>query len=534
LTGDQIYADDVAKPLFEGVQKLANDVFGYVESLPMASGDIRSASKFPALYSPDPEKGADAMMFSRKFLTSLKYSPIGFTTDDGDGHLLTFPEFAAMYMLVWNEQLWTSYVSGYNEYQHGGKETPMKGYERSVRAARRVLANVATYMILDDHEITDDWNLSAEWAQKTTTNPTARRIISNGLASAFAFQAWGNDPARYDEAFIKTIVDHLDEIGGKQGEPGSAAAQYDKTMLERHWSFVAPTVPPVLCVDTRTQREFPKGATCVLSGPNVWPDLRKLSLLHKLEHDSMLVVVLATPMLAHPLVRKGQAHKYPKPLESRDDLYSGDHELYPDNPVQRAELVRFFKDLLNPKALIIFSGDVHNGSVVNGLYGQGNTTVDLYNAKADWVMRVVQITSSAIKNVNDSVAEWGKFGQTVTDLTEVLHHSTEGMRQLEESSDRGIPIHDAKYIGMWSQPVDLTGPLGHRTFVQDNHICVVDLPAKAGGDVKATFVGALFDESGALETGTASLAQAEGSVPTTNAISLLDRHKLSGTERMEY
>jgi hypothetical protein len=38
LTGDQIYADDVAVPLFAAVHKIAKDVFGYVEQMPNASG----------------------------------------------------------------------------------------------------------------------------------------------------------------------------------------------------------------------------------------------------------------------------------------------------------------------------------------------------------------------------------------------------------------------------------------------------------------------------------------------------------------
>ena len=36
----------------------------------------------------------------------------------------------------------------------------------NVPIVRRILANVPTYMICDDHEITDDWNLTQEWRNR--------------------------------------------------------------------------------------------------------------------------------------------------------------------------------------------------------------------------------------------------------------------------------------------------------------------------------------------------------------------------------
>ena len=79
-------------------------------------------------------------------------------------------------------------------------------YYGALPAVRRLLANVPTLMIFDDHEITDDWNLNLEWIRRTQDPakavpteakvPTAlaRAVLRNGLVAYAIFQAWGNTP----------------------------------------------------------------------------------------------------------------------------------------------------------------------------------------------------------------------------------------------------------------------------------------------------------------------------------------------------
>src|ERR1051325_9709104 len=124
LTGDQIYADDVAIPLFEAVHKIASDIFGYVERIPsyfLASFSVDDFSwhtneqvSFPGFsegkgYSPLDKILQEKNWSGRKKLTNLFTSNIGFTTDDGDAHLLSFPEYASMYLAVWNPVLCKAY-----------------------------------------------------------------------------------------------------------------------------------------------------------------------------------------------------------------------------------------------------------------------------------------------------------------------------------------------------------------------------------------------------------------------------------------
>ena len=57
--------------------------------------------------------------------------------------------------------------------------------------------SVPTYMIFDDHEITDDWNLNQAWCKRVLAKPFGRRVIQNGLTAFAIFQAWGNTPEQF-------------------------------------------------------------------------------------------------------------------------------------------------------------------------------------------------------------------------------------------------------------------------------------------------------------------------------------------------
>ena len=87
LTGDQIYADDVAGPLVAHVRQMASQLMG--------PEDERSMPGCPPL-SQVPVDGRRELAAERARLTGPKV----------DNHLLSFGEFAAMYVTAWNERTW--------------------------------------------------------------------------------------------------------------------------------------------------------------------------------------------------------------------------------------------------------------------------------------------------------------------------------------------------------------------------------------------------------------------------------------------
>jgi hypothetical protein len=417
---------------------------------------------------------------TRKRLTTRILSPIGFTTEDGEAHLLSFAEFAAMYLVTWNPDLRGDYVVD------DGSDANLRGFPDAVKAARRVMANIATYMVFDDHEITDDWNLDWDW-EKATNNAMARRVIANGLAAFWAFQGWGNDPNQFGAEFTGAITRHLESSAqgitprGMLAPIAPTAKAYDDALLIRHWSFVAPTNPPALCVDTRPRRETRDGHT-ILSGRFVWPHLTQLRIRHGLRRGAPLLIVLPTPLLNHRTSLAAQDLIYDWP----EDRYEGDYEWYSNYSAQRAELIAFLRRDLDPPALVVFSGDVHHGSVIDGLYVHGPNLDAIYDGKGTWAMRVVQVTSSPIKNFNRHYKRrWGE------DLGNV------GESVIAQFENQYATQPDGTVLAMRADAMKLAGPLGRETFIAENHLCVVDLPAVAGDDVKALFVG---DKDGALAT----------------------------------
>jgi hypothetical protein len=173
---------------------------------------------------------------------------------------------------------------------------------------------------------------------------------------------------------------------------------------------------PSASSDTRTLRETEPGQhTATLSGRRVWPTLRALAEKHGLRarQKRPLLLVLPTPLLPHRVLCPAQWSKglnvdlfkgltlmptwSTQGPEDPRVRYAGDYELYPNHLLQRDELVVFLHYLIDPTALIIFSGDVHCGSVVNGLY-VGTEDAAIRAGRGDWALRIAQVTSSPIKN----------------------------------------------------------------------------------------------------------------------------------------
>ncbi|HEY6669151.1 MAG TPA: hypothetical protein VI033_08365 [Candidatus Nitrosopolaris sp.] len=45
------------------------------------------------------------------------------------------------------------------------------------------MANIPTYMMFDDHDITDDRNITREWNERVKESDYGKQIVANGLAA---------------------------------------------------------------------------------------------------------------------------------------------------------------------------------------------------------------------------------------------------------------------------------------------------------------------------------------------------------------
>jgi murein DD-endopeptidase MepM/ murein hydrolase activator NlpD len=507
-TGDQIYADDLPGTLFDAIENLSLDVFGYSEKInlsrAMGNNQLVPSNEISSI-----PKGNQEMS-QRQLMTHYSKSLIGFSTDDGERHLLSFPEYAAMYLLVWCPEIWRDYYKG------GNSPPTLSDYEKSVRACRRVMANCATYFVFDDHDVTDDWNLDKLWRDTTKGNPTGRQIISNALLAYLFFQGWGNDPDMFDKDFIQSASNHLDNLQRNNGDPtigwGNESPIYE-TILSMHWSYMAASNPKALCVDTRTLREFPvplpnpdtthrdydeeyvrlglnfykfwkyslsrpaEEKSAILLGRKVRDKLEVLLRKENFKPDDVLLIVLPTPLIGHPFHIYAQEIVYPYPSAR----YPGDWELFDNNTSQRARFIYWLEETFKPSALVVFSGDVHYSSVIYSGYVCAKSAMDAIAGNYRWKLPVIQITSSPIKNIKPILVKAVSspyVGKGI--IAEGLAPEARARFNIDETGF---------FIGAGFNTADLSGDLGKDTLIHRNNFCIVTMPIEPEFKVKSRFIG---------------------------------------------
>lgn len=158
------------------------------------------------------------------------------TSDAMEAHLLFLGEFYMMYLFSWSDEPWPKdedgkltlpyYWESVPNYSLFGDLSKFKlidirkktlEFAAGLWKVRRVMANIPTLMIFDDHEVTDDWNLNEEWVlnvNKWDAAPEKRgcgpHLLRNALAAYAVFQDWGNHPEDYETGQAGSLIlDHL-------------------------------------------------------------------------------------------------------------------------------------------------------------------------------------------------------------------------------------------------------------------------------------------------------------------------------------
>lgn len=398
LGGDQIYADDVAGPLTSHIEKLSEWLIGTPEIFPNININQRAF--------------ANAIKFGCRGPTLINYAK--FSSDESENHLIRFGEFAAMYLLAWNIELWPINYARFSvlrrnqpEYsyeKHNQLITSLDNAKQGTRAIKRLMANLPTYMIFDDHDVTDDWFLNPDWKTKTMATELGKIIISNGLAAYWAFQAWGNAPNHFNTEFKSAISQYLRTQNTEDFEN-----YFRKLHNFTTWSFMTPTNPPALFLDTRTNRAHAapsqptKGARLI--APHELSRMRIM--LHAMNlRRKPLILVAPTPILGVPSVETALSEINERSLRAylsagigredfqriRNSLHEKlDFESFDCNPLNYDDVLGLLVDS-GADPVIVLSGDVHYGFSVNA-------QILLVRTRK---LRIAQFTSSALKNTPES------------------------------------------------------------------------------------------------------------------------------------
>lgn len=355
LSGDQIYADDVAGPMLSAIHQLIHWLDFPTETLGMA--DIQSSEQ---LY------GDHALLYARdKLLPNSKLTldaydtlfggarkPI-FTSVHAKNHLITLAEIIAMYLLVWSPNCWRALSlktpSGLPAKQLVAyeKETvALKQFISGLQSASRVLAHIPTAMIFDDHDVTDDWNLTAAWERAAYGTPFSRRIIGNALVGYLLCQGWGNAPEQFTKLSMPANAALVDP-GGKRHDN-----LIDTLIHFPHWGYSWQTTPLLKVLDTRTQRWRSERSPSRPSGLLDWESLGHLQ--HSLIDEPSVLLVAPAPVFGVKLIEAMQ-----KVMTWLGQPLMVDAENWMAHTGTAQTLLHMFCHAQTPKHFVILSGDVH-------------------------------------------------------------------------------------------------------------------------------------------------------------------------------
>jgi hypothetical protein len=359
LTGDQIYADDVAGPMLRAIHQVV-EMLGLPHE-PLAGGELIGVNSSQALYAhPAGYYHRESLLPRHKRNYALVEVLFGgvekpvFTTDSAHNHLITLGEVLSMYLLVWSPALWSmieldppAQLDPASASLYRAERVAIEDFVAGLPAVRRLLAHLPTAMIFDDHDVTDDWNLSREWEEVAYGHPFSKRLIGNALFGYLLNQAWGNDPDAFDDGLLDRVQATLAAPGGRLHDE-----LVDRLLRFDHWHYTWPTSPPLVVIDSRTHRWRSESAARKPSGLMDWEALTDLQ--QTLRGLPAVLLVSPAPIFGVKLIETIQRvfTWFGQPLMV-------DAENWMAHPGAAHAILNIFRHPKTPQHFVVLSGDVH-------------------------------------------------------------------------------------------------------------------------------------------------------------------------------
>lgn len=477
LTGDQIYADDVAAGLLTMITDAARTLLAWGdrdELMPLPDSPVKGVPE-PRKYPSVPSHRLPP--YQRNYALGLS----GFTSDDMGCHLMSLGEYLCMYLFAWSDVLWRRHDDGSAELptpedivetsialrsfapqDADARSEPLGPWrnlstsaqkradkvrtiarhnERLVRfhgrlgRVRRALANVPVYMIFDDHEITDDWNMRLTNTLNIHESALGRQVVQNGMTAYALCQHWGNAPEQFaDDGTLppgRKLLSYLDKARGDDypqrsalicaalGLPTAAEIRSQRRLIPgpdslRYHHVVRAPGHKIVFTDSRTWRAYSSRGETILIPEDV---LRQQFIGADVEARQALLVVLSTNVPPVRSIRTAEAH---------DDLVNWrEHhpDLYESWALPSDATDRLFKIISDQLPLVggvrqggalLLSGDVHHGFASRLLF-EGRTRFEDPPDRPQPVLVVYgQLVSSALCNASDGTRGLHREGHAFT------------------------------------------------------------------------------------------------------------------------
>ncbi|WP_033941771.1 hypothetical protein, partial [Pseudomonas aeruginosa] len=309
MSGDQVYADDVAGPMLVAIHGLIRRLGLYGEHLEGALVDDSEALyAHPATYYRREDllpafKSNEALR--ERFFGGVK-KPI-FTSANAHNHLVGLAEVLAMYLLVWSPAPWRlvrleppPVLDARHAQRFADERRHIEAFRDGLPGVARALAHISSLMIFDDHDITDDWNLSARWELTAYGHPFSRRIIGNALLAYLLCQGWGNDPQHCGE-WLAPVAALMEGAAADGRLPCAEQDRLLDALLDfQHWHYRLPGSPTLIVLDTRTRRWRSERNLGRPSGLMDWEALSELQ--QDLLGEKAAIIVSPAPMFGVKLI----------------------------------------------------------------------------------------------------------------------------------------------------------------------------------------------------------------------------------------
>lgn len=478
LTGDQIYADDVADSLLFMIIENCRNLFGWNETMPLT----------------------DPVM---DFSPGLRGNGLNFPDGESEilkSHLFTFQEYIMMYIMVWSNKLWipnpddtSSAITpsfeqilfpslptqtelknmNYSELR-GGQEMMIDLYtsdkpkkfeaERNyidtfhstLEDVQRLFANIPTLMLIDDHDVTDDLFITEEWCNTVFGESFTQRIVQNALSAFSLCQAWGNTPQFFsgelpgnkllqkiemivsdrlseapNDASLIPIIEAIGKIVLPKVSPsehGTELTRYDEG-LDYHWQYSGPNFE-VIAIDGRTRRAYRHGAEAEmgsLSDNGIKEQITDVAIPRK----KVTFLITGAPFFGINLIEQRLESASKVPGKS---IYDIDRESW---SLDEATKHRFLEALatrcidheslsnsdLRKHDIVVLSGDVHYAFTNKGIFLANETVDEQYKVH----LNLVQCCSSSLKNqIEDDYTTTVFQHSLILERGEFFHLASEG------------------------------------------------------------------------------------------------------------
>lgn len=242
---------------------------------------------------------------------------------------------------------------------------------------RWLLSTIPTAMVFDDHDVVDDWNLSAAWLEETARLPWWDARIRGGFVSYWLYQHWGNlTPSRLATDELARAVAAADDATDLLDGLVATWRLDTSTPTAQRWSTVRDLTgrgtARLVLADTRNSRHLVEGERAVVDGP----EMAWVADAARVDRDGVDHLLLGSslpwllPRGVHDLERWGEAlgsGRWGGPgrrLAARMRA-AGDLEHWPSFGRSFDDLAALLRSVARgdegerPASALILSGDVH-------------------------------------------------------------------------------------------------------------------------------------------------------------------------------